>query len=186
MNLYHLAEQTCAHRVPGAFVELGSYVGETATVLGMVLAAYQRSEDLCLFDSFESHFGGNGLNVRATLEQNLYVIGCQRARIVSGRFTDTVPVELPAKIALCHIDCGTGGAHDQHSERVLSLLTHVYPRLVRGGVIVLMDYHDGQHPMARDVNPGVRQACDLFFADKPESVCSLYAGEGAQGFIRKL
>jgi hypothetical protein len=33
--------------------------------------------------------------------------------------------------------------------------------------------------------PGVKRACDEFFADKPERMYALYAGPYAHGFFRK-
>jgi O-methyltransferase len=52
-------------------------------------------------------------------------------------------------------------------------------------VCVIDDYCD---PEFSDWNflPGVKKACDEFFADKPEKVATLYAGFAAQGYFRKL
>jgi O-methyltransferase len=64
-------------------------------------------------------------------------------------------------------------------------LQHTYPRLPPGAVCVIDDYCD---PSFSDWNflPGVKKACDEFFADKPEKVAPLYAGFAAQGYFRKL
>ena len=53
------------------------------------------------------------------------------------------------------------------------------------GVVVVDDYCD---PAVHDVNnilPGVKRACDEFFADKPEEINVLIAGAEAHGFFRK-
>ena len=58
----------------------------------------------------------------------------------------------------------------------LDALAWFYPRLVRGGLLVTHDYGDA-------TVPGVKQAFDEFFADKPETVIPLWF---SQAVVTKL
>ena len=58
----------------------------------------------------------------------------------------------------------------------LDALAWFYPRLVRGGLLVTHDYGDV-------TVPGVKQAFDEFFADKPETVIPLWF---SQAVVTKL
>ena len=65
--------------------------------------------------------------------------------------------------------------------------TSVYPKLSKGAVAIFMDYHiPGRTMDGMNVNPGVRMACDAFFADKPEQIEMLYGGPCSHAYIRKL
>jgi len=65
-------------------------------------------------------------------------------------------------------------------------LEHVYPRLSRGAICVIDDYADPDaYPEAWNKLPGVKQACDEFFADKPEKVSFIYSADMSHGYFRK-
>jgi O-methyltransferase len=72
-------------------------------------------------------------------------------------------------------------------ESILVSLEHVYPRLPRNGLMIIDDYGDkARNPLAWDELPGVKLACDDFFADKPEKVSVLIGtGDLPFGLVRK-
>jgi hypothetical protein len=74
-----------------------------------------------------------------------------RVHLVKGRVEDTVPQAAPGQIALLRLDTDfyTSTAHE---------LSHLYPRLSSGGVLIIDDYGAWQ---------GARQAVDEYFRDRP-------------------
>jgi hypothetical protein len=85
--------------------------------------------------------------------------------LVAGEFETTLG-RLPAtEFFFVSIDC------DLHTPH-LECLEYFYPRLIRGGIIYLDDYHSVEYPMAR-------LAIDEFMRDKPEEMFHLrYGAEG--------
>jgi O-methyltransferase len=56
----------------------------------------------------------------------------------------------------------------------------------RGGICVLMDYHDPARTLhGWDCSPGVKLACDRFLFDRPERIRSLFGDEYSHAFFRK-
>ncbi len=53
MNLFHMASQCAAYKVPGEFVELGCNSGESSIILQKVLNELAPKKMLYCFDSFE-------------------------------------------------------------------------------------------------------------------------------------
>jgi O-methyltransferase len=74
-------------------------------------------------------------------------------RLVKGQFDQTLPT-YQGKIALLHLDCDL-------YESYKAALTHLYAKVVNGGIIMFDEYTDERWP-------GARKAIDEFFADKPE------------------
>ena len=81
----------------------------------------------------------------------------QRVRLAKGMFDETLP-EYQGKIALLHLDCDLYQSYK-------SALTHLYNKVVKGGVIMFDEYADARWP-------GARKAIDEFFADKREKPVS--------------
>lgn len=182
LNLFHLADEVCGYEVPGEFVELGTFEGETALVIAKVLHGHGR-EGFHVYDSFE-YASGAGQNPRELLETNFRASSLPLPTVHAGRFEATVPRDLPGIIAFVHIDCGTGGDPRLHRDMVLYLLSHLYPRMASGGIMVFMDYRPDDATVSFDANHGATTAVDAFFQGKRETVCGLYSGEGAMGFVR--
>ena len=119
-------------------------------------------------------------------QANHAAIGLALPHIHKGDVFSTVPAELPDPIAFAHVDLGVGGDHELHYRLVTHALESILPRLSSHGVMVLMDYHvPGLTVDGNDSNPGVRQACDAFFLNRPERVITLYGGPCSHGFVRK-
>jgi hypothetical protein len=69
-------------------------------------------------------------------------------------FEETIPDQLPDEISLLHIDCGFGAPEEQHRQNVLFCLNHAYPRMTKGAIGIIMDYHcTGRTIPGHDSNP---------------------------------
>lgn len=189
MNIYHLLVQVLLLNVPGEVVEVGCYEGTTALVMQKTLDQYQSNKILHVYDSFQglpstaaidgTRFQQGSLHASLKkLEDNFNQHHARLPQIHAGWFKDTLPRELPEKIAFAHLD---GDLYSSIKES----LTFVYPRLSPNAIVVIDDYCD---PTVHDINnilPGVKKACDEFFKDKPEQIEVLIAGCEAHSFFRK-
>lgn len=193
-NLYHLLRSVVVASVPGDVVELGCHEGVTAVLLQKTLDEQGSDKRLHVFDSFEGLPASGSQDLRdgvpatqagalaVTQESVLRTFATHDARppeIHKGWFEDTLAGGLPAQVAFAHLD------GDLYSSTKVGL-EHVYPRLSRGSVVVIDDYHDPQRlPTKWSLFPGVKKACDEFFADKPEKMQPLLAGHECHGYFMK-
>jgi O-methyltransferase len=161
--------------VPGAIVECGVWRGGSMlVVLRTLLELGVDDRDLYLFDTFTHmpHPGPEDVDlfgtpaadayeaasaaeafrylpleeVRAVLEGTGYPPA--RLHFVPGLIEDTIPAEAPEQIALCRLDTDwyRSTAHE---------MAHLYPRLPRGGVLLIDDYGNFM---------GAKKAVDEYFA----------------------
>jgi O-methyltransferase len=181
-NLYLLADQALAFGVVGDFVEVSHNRGSTAHVIASVIDHHSAPATFHLFDNSldgEAHYPKTLLDPRAC--------GSCTVKLHEGEHEDTLPHELPATIAFAHIDCGQGDPPDLHCQRILYCLRAIYPRMSPGAICMLMDYHDPLRAVSgRDVEPGVKMACDHFLLHKPECMQLLFGGQSSHGFFRKV
>jgi O-methyltransferase len=161
--------------IPGAIVECGVWRGGSmAAVARTLLQLKDTSRDLYLFDTFRgmteptaedvdfsgAHaskvqadwVGGDAVWCDAPLAQVqdvLYATGYPKDKIhfVEGRVEETIPVAAPESIALLRLDT-------DWYESTRHELIHLFPRLVRSGVLIVDDYGHWQ---------GSRKACDEYF-----------------------
>ncbi|MFD1873195.1 TylF/MycF/NovP-related O-methyltransferase [Hymenobacter bucti] len=186
INYFHLLDATLAAQIPGDVIELGCFTGQCALLFQKVLQMHHSDKMLHLYDSFETQFTLQG-NVANVLERNFALAGLPMPVLHKGYFQQTLPSQLPARICFTHIDCGFGADALAHKEVMLHCLQTVYPRLSKGAVCVLMDYHDRRSgAIGHDVNPGVKLACDEFLASKPEQLVALYGNQISHAFFRKV
>lgn len=154
-------------RVPGDFVELGVWQGNTAELLAAFAQRHDRT--LYLLDTFEglpeADLGRDekhlvGAFTDTSVEAVKARVGEDHAVFVKGYFPETA-TQLPkdGRYALVHIDC------DLYAP-MLASLNYFYPRMSPGGFILMHDYGS----LCWD---GAEQAVDEFFADKPEGVMPL-------------
>ncbi|MEO8485292.1 MAG: TylF/MycF/NovP-related O-methyltransferase [Betaproteobacteria bacterium] len=152
-------------RIPGSLAELGVYKGTTAKLLHALLP----DRTLWLFDTFagfdasdlahETGATGRGFRFDDTsLAAVLRHIGASgRVRACQGHFPATAAaVPDDERFALVHLDADL-------YKPTADALAFFYPRLAPGGFLVLHDYGSGAWP-------GIGEAVDAFFADKPESI----------------
>jgi hypothetical protein len=114
-----------------------SFLGKTAKEL---LQTHERKEGGGIW-AFAS---------RADVERNLWSTGYPKDQIhfVAGKVEDTLPAAAPEKIALLRLDT-------DWYESTRHELLHLYPRLVKHGVLIIDDYGHWQ---------GAQQATDEYFA----------------------
>lgn len=186
VNLYHFTQHIIHAGVEGDLAEMGSFTGSSALQIQRVLDFYKSDKKLHLFESFDKSFFVSGRDTLESLKSNFQSFGLSLPVIHKGFFNETLPHELPDKISLLHIDCGFGAEKKTHIDNVLLCLKSAYPRMSKGAIGVLMDYHDTEKTYRGfDSNPGTIDACTIFFKDKPEKMYTLYGGDFSHGFFRK-
>ncbi len=196
MNLFHLLEQVIAYKVPGDIVDLGCNAGDSTIVMQKVVSALVPERQVHAFDSFEGLPELTGTDVADGVYGKGYMaapldlfkrkfdaLGLKQPHIHKGWFQDTVPQGLPDRIAFALID---GDLY----ESTKHVLPHVYARMAPGAIGMIAVYYDEKVLARRGLSggyrsPGVKRACDEFFADKPEKVHVLYANEYSNGYFRK-
>ncbi|MBH1937470.1 class I SAM-dependent methyltransferase [Streptomyces sp. AV19] len=172
-NLYWALCSVVRSGTPGDVVELGCNAGRTSVLLEMVLEAEGADRTLHLYDSFD------GLPAPSEADRYLKQGDCRATeadvlatferwnlrppRVHAGWFEETLPRHLPDRVAFAYLD-------GDFYESIRTGLAHVWPRLSAGGSLLVDDYCDRElSPRAWDGLPGVKKACDDFFADVPAS-----------------
>lgn len=186
INYFHLLDGVISNQVPGEVVELGCFTGQCAMLFQKVIEMNGSGKKLHVYDSFETKFNIKG-DIESIFINNFHRAGLRVPTLHKGYFETTVPHQLPDTIAFVHIDCGSGRDQVRHKNTIIHCLESVYPRMNKGAVCILMDYHDKTiNPTGYNVNPGVKLGCDEFLADKPEKVISLYGNQYSHGFFKKM
>ncbi len=144
--------------VSGAMAELGVYKGGTAKLMADVVP----DKPLYLFDTFggmpqvkaiDIHKAGDFADT--SVEEVSGLLGTRTNAIFrKGFFPETAKGLEDERFSFVHID---GDLY----QSTLDSLVFFYPRMPKGGVMILDDY---EWPDC----PGVKQAMDEFLADKPE------------------
>lgn len=149
--------------VAGSLAELGVYKGTTAKLLHALMPGRR----LWLFDTFEGfddrdlaheRKAGDFRFADTSLDAVLRHVGTSgEVRACKGRFPETAGAVPDGEVfALVHLDADL-------FKPTADALAFFYPRLAPGGFLILHDYGSGAWP-------GIAQAADAFFADKPESL----------------
>ena len=174
-------EHVVRARIPGALIECGVWKGGSMMAAALTLVRLGGDDrDLYLFDTFTgmskptdvdvetaaagpapSHASDTwqSINDWAAIGQgevraNLLSTGYPSSRLylVEGKVEDTLPAAAPESIALLRLDTDwyESTAHE---------LRHLYPRLSRGGILLVDDYGHWS---------GARRAVDEYFGhDRP-------------------
>ena len=167
-----------AQKIEGDVVECGVWRGGSMAAAARTLAGLGSFErHLYLFDTFEgmTRPGARDINFAGERAEELYrkrngrgegsdwcraaedevgrvlaVCGYDESKIhlVKGRVEETIPSEAPERIAILRLDT-------DWYESTLHELEHLFPRLARGGVLIVDDYG---HWL------GARRATDEFLA----------------------
>jgi O-methyltransferase len=160
------------HKIQGAFVECGVWRGGSMMAAAKTLLSLgDTTRDLFLFDTFEGmteptefdvdHAGESASTNWQSLNEwvavsedhvreNVLKSGYDKTKIhlIKGKVEDTLPQKAPNKIALLRLDT-------DWYESTKHELEHLYPRLEKGGVLIIDDY--GHFA-------GARKATDEYFA----------------------
>lgn len=187
INFFHILSGVIENNVEGDITEFGCFTGQCAILFQKILDFNQSDKTLHLYDSFEKKFSYGDKNIEEILIENFKEEGLKEPAIHKGSFSETLPDQLPDKIAFAHIDCGFGGDKIQHKEIVLFCLENIYDKMAKGAICILMDYYNILiNDPGADCNPGVKLACDIFFKDKPEIIVSLYGNQIPHAYFKKL
>lgn len=161
-GLYEAVQSVTSRGVHGVMVECGAARGGSAALLGLAARDSGVERPLWIFDTFEGipaptsadpdydrasrftgHFRGDIREVAALMER----LGlADTARLVKGRFEDTIPTTTLGPIAVLHID-------GDWYQSVKVCLDHLYDRVSPGGIVQIDDYGHWQ---------GARRAVDEF------------------------
>jgi O-methyltransferase len=178
----YFIERICRYcaNLDGPFAECGVYRGGTAYLIASVLRSLGREKQLELFDSFAGMPGTRGRQLDGHEEGDFgdtsldavsqYLSGFPNVRIHPGLLPKTFEAVREEQFAFVHVDVDI-------YQSIYDCCVFFYPRLVRGGMMILDDYGFNLY---RDAT---RRAADEFFANKPEPLVSLPTG---QGFFIKL
>ena len=179
VTLSAAVKHTTRAGVPGAFVECGVWKGGSMMAIARTLLNLGRNDaHLHLFDTFEGmtaptehDLNRDGVSAQELLddEQNQHdsllwarapleavrdavtSVGYPESlvHLVQGRVEETLPMQAPDQIALLRLDT-------DWYESTRHELTHLYPRLEPGGVLIIDDYGWWR---------GARKATDEYFAN---------------------
>jgi predicted O-methyltransferase YrrM len=171
-----------AAALPGDVVECGVWRGGTALLLAASLEALAPSKRLYLCDSFqglpaltdgdrpewyrEGRFAARRDEVAELLARHHLA---DRCTILEGWFADTLPSLSGIRACMVHIDC------DLYQSTV-DCLTHLYPAVADGGVIVFDDYSDGSGGERKAANAHAAATGEVLHIG-PYSQAYLYKGE---------
>ena len=176
-GVWRAARYVVGAGVPGDFVECGVYRGGSTMIAAMAFKHFgDESRGLWLYDTFEGMPAPTARDVDflgRTPEQHLRAWGARevsdmakspldevranlsktgvpddRFTLVKGRVEETIPANLPpGPVSVLRLDT-------DWYESTRHELEHLYPRLSRGGVLIVDDYGFWR---------GAREACDEYF-----------------------
>jgi hypothetical protein len=190
--LARAVEYVATRGLPGAFVECGVWRGGSMMAVALTLVRLaETTRDLYLFDTFEGMTepgeedvkqGGehaSDLLRRSSRDSSVWgvaslekvreaVLGVgypgERIHFVKGPVEETLPRHAPAEIALLRLDT------DWYSSTKHELV-HLYPRLARGGVLIIDDYAYWR---------GARQAVDEYVQENEPTLLLIRIDHGAR------
>ncbi len=175
--LFKSVEYIIQNRIEGDYVECGVWKGGSSMLAAHALIYFQELEKrIYLYDTFEGMSAPvvHDLNLngepaettyRTTLKsdgtsgwcyssldevrENMGQTGYPEEHLfyIKGKVEDTIPGEIPQEISLLRLDT-------DWYESTLHELKHLFPRLKKGGVLILDDYGHWK---------GARKAADEFF-----------------------
>jgi hypothetical protein len=153
--LMRALEYLVRHQVAGDIVECGVWKGGSMMAAALALLRLREtSRRLWLFDTFagmsaptaedvsvcniSAEQDYKGTYLRVGLEQVRSAVlstgyPAEQVRFVQGKVEDTIPGQIPEQIALLRLD--TDWYESTRHEMI-----HLFPRLVRGGVLLIDDY----------------------------------------------
>jgi O-methyltransferase len=178
--VYEAASYVAKAGIAGDFVQCGVWKGGSAMIVALTfLQFHSQQRSLFLYDTYEGmpdtgvndaeydagpfHVamnittrlrGGHSGIFYASLEEvrrNMQTTGYSEAHVylVKGMVEETLPSRAPEQISLLHLDSDL-------YQSTYHELTHLYPRLTKGGVLIVDDYGTWK---------GSRKATDQYFEE---------------------
>ncbi|MBR0479829.1 class I SAM-dependent methyltransferase [Candidatus Saccharibacteria bacterium] len=150
--------------VPGDFVEMGCYKGDTSLLLAEVVENYVEKpveKRLWIYDSFEglpekteadtsvlgeNFRGGELLVTKREVKERFLRAGLRVPVIKKGWFSELTPEDLPERIAFAFLD-------GDFYESIRDSLRLVTPKMSTGGALIIHDY-------TNPALPGVKRAIE--------------------------
>ena len=178
-NLWFQIERLNTNDIQGAFAELGVYKGETARAIHFM----DEKRKLYLFDTFNG-FSNNDLEhenqsddrfetnmfADTSLEKvKKYISGNDNIIFKAGLFPSTAKSLENEIFAFVNIDA------DLYAPTIAAL-DFFYPRMSKGGVIIIHDYNHNWH--------GIPKAIDEFLQTIPESLLEIPDWQGSAMIIK--
>lgn len=179
VSVINAARYLVENNIDGDVVECGVWRGGSAMAAAITLKRLgDTTRKLYLYDTFEGmttpgekdrQFDGKPAGQLLEQEEKNTGIWCYAGKdevaqnlrdtgypddniiLIEGKIEETVPGVMPADIAMLRLDT-------DWYESTLHELTHLYPRLRPGGVLIIDDYGHWQ---------GAREATDEYFAALP-------------------
>jgi O-methyltransferase len=165
--------------VKGAFAELGVYKGETAKFIHEM----DGNRPLHLFDTFEGFseldltkesskdekYNASNFSDTSLDEVKTYLDGNENLFFHSGYFPESAIGLSASSYAFVHLDA------DLYLPTIVAL-KYFYPKLVKGGVIIIHDYNHTWN--------GIRQAIEEFIQTIPESIIEIADWQGSVMIIK--
>ncbi len=176
-SLFHNIKYIVENAIPGDIVECGVWRGGCSMLMALALKYFgDTNRQLYLYDTYDGMtepddididfdgvsqkkvwlegqkgngkmaFGGTAEHVKTNMQQTSYPES--QMHFIAGDVCDTIPGTMPESIALLRLDT-------DWYKSTLHELTHLYPLLTPGGVLIIDDYGWCK---------GARQATDEFFA----------------------
>jgi hypothetical protein len=188
--IFRLLESTLG--LGGDVAECGVWQGSTLIPTGLFLRRHAPAKTLFGFDSFEGlndtvardvvlggeederkQVGGFSNTSLDNVQRQVLRFGLDRTvRLVPGYFQNTLPRFGGEQFCFVHLDCVI-------YESYRTCLEFFYPRMVRGGVILLDEYNDPPWP-------GCTMAVDEFLAGKREELREVKSENHVRYYFQKL
>lgn len=185
MNIKLLIQQIADFHIQGDFAELGCFTGQSAMHIQTVLLETGINREFHVYDKFELKVDGIP-DIKEALVNNFEKANLGLPVIHTGDVEETLPAELPQQLAFVHLDLTIGLKQQGLKKLLMHSLESIYPRLSKGGICIIMDYHDPKTTKGGlNQFPELKQACDEFFFNRPEKVYPLYGGRYSHGYFRK-
>jgi len=161
-SLYKAVEYVIRQNIPGDFVECGVWRGGSVMMMALALQKFGALRKIHCFDTFEGMTPPTDVDATRTGEtaeailtrsekrEGVHVWGIAALDLVRkniattgyaadlicfhrGRVEKTIPSAAPSQIAILRLDT-------DWYESTKHELVHLYPRLTRGGVLIIDDY----------------------------------------------
>jgi O-methyltransferase len=194
--LARAVEYIVSRRIGGAFVECGVWRGGSMMAIALTLLRLGHTDrDLYLFDTFEGmtepgqedvkQSGERATEIleRSSRDSSLWAVAPieevrrvvlstgypeERIHFVQGAVEETLPTNAPADVALLRLDTDWY-ASTKHE------LTHLYPRLFPGGVLIIDDYAYWR---------GARRAVDEYVSENQLALLLIRIDHGARVAVK--
>ena len=164
--LVKAAQYVCRYKIAGPAVVCGAGQGGSALALARAFRnAGDTEREIWLYDTFDGAERNEGDDYYSSIAYIKTILAkrCPQYRqesfiFVQGLVENTIPGRVPeGAISILH--CDTDWYESTKHE-----LNHLYPRLARGGVILIDDY---------GVWDGARKATDEYFAERDDPILLL-------------